>query len=1102
MKLPPMREPGQVVTAAYLGKGSLRYGALDREITGRDGAFFNNRPLYGPANAGGVTLAGDRPFIRLIAKPYVHGSFAAAILRGAGGRWFHEYEAVETRYRCGRMTWRMTDPCLPGVEVTLVIAPLADGAGFAAHLSARGLLQGDRLAWTLGGAVRDEDPRTRWDPVNRGNPQVLRTDGGIKPELLIGPMPEWSRGNEVGIGGGGFRLAASPGAAAAVGRSDRGGTRALADASAGATPAGLAASVAGSLPVACEVIALGAGEDAVFWSVGVEGTLTRELAPRGDFERALARLESVERIRSATPDPFLDAAVAAVCHPIDGNCEKDPAIFRHGCMSFSIRFIGWRVINGATVLGWHDRVRENAAHYVALQEKEAGTRTEPWPDPGLRLCQEGLPSRFYGRGRITPDQSIYNTQTQFFDQTIRDWRWTADPALETILRPALELHLEWARECFDPDDDGLYESYNNTLPTDSIWYNGGGGVEESAYAFYGHRAAADLARRAGDHAAEARHGARADKIARALRDVLWLKDRGHFGVYVEQGGHRRVQAESWTCSQFLPVDAGIVTPDEALQSLFFTEWALERIRLPFGGVLCQQSNWVPSKWSVRDMFSGDLCHLALAYFQTGLAEEGWDLLRGTLLEGCYASAVPGGFSHIGAGTDFGDSAHMFARVVAEGLFGYDPDYPNGVVRIHPAFPAEWPSASLKTPDFSLEYRRDGDTERYVLELSRDAAVAFRVPVRAAAVARVTWAGREVAWAAEPGFGFTWIAVAIPRFGPAEGRAELAVALTGRVPAAPAQFVEGEAGTAVRLEVGEGGVLRDFHGAIADPVVSGGFLTGRLARKPGHHVALVTGKVGDLPRHRIIKLAVRDSAAAAAHAARTPREAPPGSAWTCVDIGGLLNADVREIFRQRYLSPRPRTCSVRLGVDGYSAWTFPHWREEPPDIRLDALDGLAAGDGRILTPQGVPFARPGPGRNIGFTSHWDNWPRSVTVPVGRTATTAWLLVCGSTFPIQMGIANAVLRFDYADGRVETLDLVPPRNFWSLCTWGGLDYSYETDAFCLPSPPPPMVQLGANCRAMVLSWKLLPGAELAAVTLEALSQDVVIGLMGLSLMDAPR
>jgi len=1143
MKSPPGREPGQIVSAAYLRDGKLRYGADDREIVGRNGRYFNNRPLYGPANSGGVALAGDRPFVRLLAQPYVHGAFAAGILRNGAASWFHEFGEVETRYRCGRMTWRMSDPGLPGVTATLTVVPLKMGAGFAARFSARGLQPGDRLVWTFGGARPDDNPRTHWDPVNRGNPQVDRGGGDVKKELTIGPMPEWSRDNAVCLEGAGFRIAATADATAAViARSDRGGARSIADASAGVTPAGLAASTAGKLPVACEVIDLRADKGEVFWSFTVTEPGTGNLpvsSPPGEippahiFTEATAYLESIERIQADTPDPLFDAAVTAVCHPVDANCERDPFIFRHGCMSFSIRFLGWRVIHGATVLGWHDRVKGNAAYYAAAQLREAGTRTEPHADPGLRLCHESPQSRLHGRGRIAIDQHFYDTQTQFFDQTIHDWRWTADPELEKILRPALELHLEWARECFDPDDDGLYESYINTLPTDSMWYNGGGGVEESAYIYYGHCAAADLARRAGDREGEARHRARAEKIQRALREVLWLKDGGYFGVYIEQGGHRRVHADSWTYSQFMPIDAGLVASDEAIQALYFTEWGLERIRLPYGGVLCQPSNWVPSKWSVRDMFSGDLCHLALAYFQTGLGDEGWDLLRGTTLEGCYAGAVPGGFSHIGAGTDFGDSAHMYARVVAEGLFGYDPDYPNGVVRIHPAFPSAWEHAALRAPDFTLDYRQEGNTERYRLTLARDAVVEFRLAVRATGVRSVTLDGREVSWKAEPGYGCTWICFTnqkVERVAPnpliasadrkrVEGNplhlhtTELNIELADRLPAASAQNIEANVGDQVRLESSAGvppaivstaggtpALLKDFHNVLEDVCVTGHSLRARIARKPGHHLVLVGVTVGDLPQWQVFKLKVSDPGADAAHAARTPCEAPRHATWTCLDLSAQANGDVRAIFKQQYLSPRPKTCSVRLGVDGYSAWTFPHWREGPPDIDLSQVDRLASGRDRILTPQHVPFARFAPERNIAFTSLWDNWPRAVSIPVGRAADAVWLLICGTTFPMQTRIANAVVRFRYSDGRVETLELVPPLNFWSLCPWGGLDYSYESDAFCLPALPPPTVQLGANCRAMVLSWTLRPGVELSDVTLETLSQDVVIGLMGVSLMHA--
>jgi hypothetical protein len=50
-----------------------------------------------------------------------------------------------------------------------------------------------------------------------------------------------------------------------------------------------------------------------------------------------------------------------------------------------------------------------------------------------------------------------------------------------LLRAALELHVEWAADCFDGDGDGLYHAYINTWPTDSVWFNGGAAPEESGY---------------------------------------------------------------------------------------------------------------------------------------------------------------------------------------------------------------------------------------------------------------------------------------------------------------------------------------------------------------------------------------------------------------------------------------------------------------------------------------------------------------------------------------------------------------------------------------------------------------------------------------------
>ncbi|MBS0630353.1 MAG: hypothetical protein JSS11_00435, partial [Verrucomicrobia bacterium] len=481
-------------------------------------------------------------------------------------------------------------------------------------------------------------------------------------------------------------------------------------------------------------------------------------------------------------------------------------------------------------------------------------------------------------------------------------------------------------------------------------------------------------------------------------------------------------------------------------------------------------------------FGGDLFHLALAYFQTGLGDEGYSILQGATLETAYASAVPGGFSHIGAATDFGDCVHMFARAVVEGLYGYVPDYPNSTVLIRPAFPSDWPHASIATPDFSLSYRQKGVDDCYVFALAKTADVTFRVPVRADAIRRVTINGVETTGRTKAGFGCTLFIISVPEV----TSVELVITLGRRVPHdAPVSYDDPVDGSSRIYEMASGFIeQRDYHGISETP-------------KAGHHLMLDRCLCGELERWQIYKVRCVDPAAEALAIAQSPRAPGANAQWACLDLAATCNADVRTIFQQRYLSPRPETCSVRLGVDGYSAWTFPYWNLPPPVVDLAHLPKLRDSAGRLLTSQQVPFMLPGAEYNIAFTSLWDNWPTAVTVPVGRAACTAWLLVCGTTFPMQTNIANAVLRFRYADGVTESLELIPPHNFWMMCPWGGCDYDYAADAFALPKEPPLQVQLGHNCRAIVLSWKLRPEVALESVTLETLSEDVVIGLMGLSL-----
>jgi hypothetical protein len=235
-----------------------------------------------------------------------------------------------------------------------------------------------------------------------------------------------------------------------------------------------------------------------------------------------------------------------------------------------------------------------------------------------------------------------------------------------------------------------------------------------------------MCRRAGRNADANKYDIEASKIHKALDGILWLKNKGQYAAYIEQGGLRRVHDDAWVYSQHLPIEAGLSTPQQAWQAMYYTDWAMEKYRFPYGGEMRQTSNWIPNEWSTRELFAGDNFAMALGYYLGGQGDEAWELLRGTMLESMYGDPEPkagyvdmngkhfhanfispGALSHPGGAIDFNDILSMFCRTVVEGLFGYRPDYPNGIVTVSPGLPSAWDHASIKTPDYSLAFKRDG-----------------------------------------------------------------------------------------------------------------------------------------------------------------------------------------------------------------------------------------------------------------------------------------------------------------------------------------------------------------------------------------------------------
>lgn len=1079
------------------------YTVENGSITGLNTGRYNNRPLY-INNTNAFVLAGDQPIARLAKDQFLFGTFMLAVERNGKTKWLQQYQQIKSIYRPGKMGWEVSDAGFEGIKMSIEVLPMAQTTGMAVRAVTEGLRPGDQLIWAFGGAKWFKNQNLSWKMDVMGQPELL----------TWGFVPEDCKNNSVELKDGNFLLSLpdekEPGKKlfTVAGTCSASSKTVVTDASKWSNPAMENSAVHPELPLLVGRI-FSENNQPVYWAFeafrspktpGFSGILNPEVA----FTEGAKRTDNFEkRLKINTPDPYLDAVARASVAAIDGTWY--PPVFVHGAMQWNNRFPGWRTVFGGTMYGWHDRVKAQARFYTGFQVKTSDKK-EAKADPVSLLTEQHADSRFYGVGRINKDQNFYDMQTQFFDQLVEEYRWTNDPELVGFLREALELHLIWVRDCFDPDGDGVYESYINTWPTDSQWYNGGGSAEETSYAYRGHLAARDMARNAGDAEAEKYHNMMLEKIKKGFFSKLWITEKGHSGSYREQGGHERLHTDPWLYSIFLPVDAGLVSHEQAIESVYYSEWALQNDKLPDGGRQVWTSNWVPGIWSVRELWPGDNYHLALSYFQAGLPNDGYAVFRGTFLRTAYHHISPGNLGGVQGGIDFGDCIHTFSRTLVSGLFGYQPDYPNGKVRIAPQFPPAWNNASIELPDVKIGFSRDASAVHYSIGVARAANLELLLPVQSGQLKNVTINGKKANWKLTPGVGCGLIRIETESLMKAEVVIETGEFLPYQAP----EVLEVNKGDNLKIAATNASIIRvmDPQNILESEQIKNGALSAKLTGAKGFHTVLAEVSANKVPQLRVFRIKISDPEADAKEAARFVENAPANAAFETISISNQLNADLTAIYKQKYLSPRPNTVSVRLGTDGYSPWTFWHWKSLPPEIKTDQVNSMLDGANRLKTPQGVPFAWNSGEKNIAFTSMWDNYPNKIDLPVNQSGDAVWFLVSGSTNVMQCQIANAVIRLNYADGQTDSLELVPPVNYWNLSTIDShatapgqgsrTDYTSETDRFCVPAKLPETVRLGENCRAMLLNLKMRPGVVLKSVSLETLSQEVVVGMMGITVM----
>lgn len=671
----------------------------------------------------------------------------------------------------------------------------------------------------------------------------------------------------------------------------------------------------------------------------------------------------------------------------------------------------------------------------------------------------------------------------------------------------MELHLKWMEDCFDPDGDGLYESYINTWPTDAQWYNGGGTAEETSYAYRGHRAALDMALAAHDNVSANHHRMMLQRIKDGFFNRLWLKDVGYSGAYREQGGLQRVHTNPWLYSIFLPIDARLTTSTQNIESLYYPEWALQNDAIHHDGRAVWTSNWTPGIWSVRELWPGDNYHLALSYFQSGLPDDGWEILKGNFMRTGFYQTVPGNLGAQQGGIDFGDCVHPFVRTLVSGLFGYQPDYPNDKVLFAPSFPTDWKQAHIKVSDYSLDFKASANAITYDVSLSKEAHVELQIPIQCEKVLSVLLNGKSVPYQILPMPGRSMLVVQ------SSGRMQqllLQIKYQTALPYYKPMRLTLSVKSVQKIVIPQCRILsvQDSQEVLQNIKVKGNQLECQIGDKTGFHTVIAKVKAGTCEQWRILRLKVEDKEEQAREDTLNMKECNMRSfAWAPIDISNDYNADVCKIFQQQYLSPRPHTVSVRIGSNGYSPWAFTFWNSKVPVIALNKVKQYVVDD-KLKSPQGVVYSwKANQDKNIMFTSLWDNYPHEATIAMNhQKGKCISFLVCGSTNVMQCDIANAEIVISYDNGTTDTLKLIPPYNYWNLspidsqATAPGQAsrtyYTSDIDKFCLHGCSPLTIELGSNCRAMVLNRLLKSDTGISKVTLRCLSQEVVVGLMGIS------
>ena len=792
-----------------------------------------------------------------------------------------------------------------------------------------------------------------------------------------------------------------------------------------------------------------------------------ELQQRFSDEESM-RHSIMSRVEINTPDPLFNTLGSVLMAAADG--LWDGKTWQHGCIGWRIPLAGWRGCYVGDAVGWTDRSYRHFQAYARSQVKDVpATLPHPRQDSAMNMAraEKRWGTQMYSNGYICryPDRNDvmhhYDMNLNYIDGLLWHLSYDADERKLREFWPVLKSHLEWEKRNFDPDGDHLYDAYCCIWASDALYYNGGAVTHSSAYNYRGNLLAARIAEIIGEDGKPYREEAEA--ILRAMNERLWMKDRGHWAEFQDLMGLKRLHKSAALWTIYTPIDCGACTSEQAYLATKYVDRDIPHIPIVIdgeesNGYTLSTTDWMPYAWSTNNVAHEEVANMALPYFQAGRTDEGFRLLKSDLTDEMLLGKSPGNFGQISfydrerneAYRDFGDNLGITSRAIVNGLFGITPDALNGQCVLKPAFPEEWHEASIRTPYLSFSYKREGNRDIYHIEQH------FSQPLK----------------------------------------------------------------IIVRTNAGCGAYM-DTEGSAAETQTI--TVERNLLPKPPTYPEIPSSRNDICSDDYLRRMGLEDI---------TPNAA---GRHEMIDLTASYNANLNDIFRNRYESPRPPYTTLQIPVQGIGEWCHPKTMAEIDDSGLRACATPLQGSDKLGvydTGKGLSFLIPRQGINIVFSSLWDNYPDEVSVPIStksRSYNAAYLMMAGTTNNMQSRIDNALVMAEYEDGSCDTLRLENPINwptvneefifdgkaFWSAPVMplrfrldnGGVGRQINARELLSVIPSKhdgKEKKIGDNNRyaidkgaGVILKMPLDSARKIRAIRVKTLSNDIVVGLMAVTL-----